>query len=403
MHSNALHEHIYAFPSLQDIALKSANILDKDAFFTYLCQRRGLEGLEIDLKPGTALLPMLSGQYALPPLFTSLRRLSITCYPEIALALPMNLKQVEQFQLDITRIPNRYAQPSDTAILKEIFAQLAHCPKLRLLKIGIEMLASDFPSSTTFPLLSGISLINLAKACPKLEDIDFLTNEWTGIDGTAISTQDFEHFCEALPGLRALNIKFDPETTEALQTSALQSLGKHCPELEVLRLKTALHLPSLPAAPRVLPGSGEPTAQDEPSTSTKTPAAPLFPHLTHLALARLNTPLTPETETSLVHAWADALQAHFPRLEILEAWGDAENVNVEALKYFLPLQEPLATTWEFLSGVEQDLWGEETEEEEVESLEEWEEWGMARDETGKPEVGGAEGDFEEREYTQAEP
>jgi len=47
---------------------------------------------------------------------------------------------------------------------------------------------------------------------------------------------------------------------------------------------------------------------------------------------------------------------HFPRLEVLETWGDWAGQDNESLNYFLPREELLASTWEFLSGVEQDLW-----------------------------------------------
>jgi hypothetical protein len=48
----------------------------------------------------------------------------------------------------------------------------------------------------------------------------------------------------------------------------------------------------------------------------------------------------------------------------------------ECLNYFLPIEEVLASTWEFLSGAEQDLWDDDEEEEDnswhsYESVDDW--------------------------------
>jgi hypothetical protein len=131
---------------------------------------------------------------------------------------------------------------------------------------------------------------------------------------------------------------------------------------------------------------------------------PLFPYLTHLALARPQNALAltpdlsgvaypesvdadlpsnvdvssvtippstvpeailpssafdPAHEEDLVRSWSHPLKTHFPALEILEAWGDWTGADNESLNYFLPIEEVLATTWEFLSGAEQDLWHDE--------------------------------------------
>jgi hypothetical protein len=191
--------------------------------------------------------------------------------------------------------------------------------------------------------------------------------------------------------------------------------------LELLRLKLSFQLPSLPvpsAVPQIqvhdAPASNPILPEEEnvseakslPHTdpifssvildpSSTTQLSPLFPRLTHLAISRpetllstLNDHLTTsyasvdgtsseivdhELEEELVRTWAHPLLTHFPCLEILEAWGDWMGHDNESLNYFLPTEEILASTWEFLSGAEQDLWddGGEDDEEELEEDENW--------------------------------
>lgn len=372
--------------------------MDKDALFRRLSQRQGLQSLQIDLDPGLALLPLLSEPHALPFPFASLRRCSIMCYPEIALVLPMHLRLIEHLQLDIARVPISPHEPSDVTIFEGMIAELSHCPELRILRIGLSSLAVDFPSSILLPRLSGSALVELSERCRNLEDISFLATEPSAIDGSSISSREFESFCKALPHLRSLSLKLQPTTASALEMSALQSLGQHCPELEILRLKVAFQLSTLTVSdstPRILISDDDFASE----ILTQLNVSPLFPKLTHLALSRPDTDLAPVSasitssvsshstsvvdptiEEDLVRSWAHAILTHFPRLEILEAWGDFSGQDNESLNYFLPMQESLASTWEFLSGIEQDLWGEDEElfEESFEkgdgwdSLEDWE-------------------------------
>ncbi|KAF2440935.1 hypothetical protein P171DRAFT_85808 [Karstenula rhodostoma CBS 690.94] len=396
VHVSALYEYLDASPAIRTIEVKLVNLTDKDALFTRLSQRQSLESLQIDLDPGLALLPLLSGPHTLPSPFASLRRCSMMCYPEIALVLPMHLRMLEELQLDIARAPISPHQPSDFTIFEDMIAELSHCPELRNLRISVGSLAVDFPSSILLPRLSGSALGQLAETCRKLEDINFLATEPSAIDGSSISSKEFESFCKALPHLRNLNLKLQPTTASTLEITALQSLGQYCPELEVLRLKVAFQLPSLPVSnttPRILINDDDVA----PEIPAQPDVSPLFPNLTHLALSRSDTDLAPVSnsftssvssrstsivdstvEEDLVRSWAHPLLAHFPRLEILEAWGDFSGQDNDSLNYFLPTQEILASTWEFLSGIEQDLW-EDDEESFEESFEEGDSWNSLED------------------------
>ncbi|KAL5389758.1 hypothetical protein DPSP01_002249 [Paraphaeosphaeria sporulosa] len=397
VHVSALYEYLDALPAIRTIEVKLVNLMDKDALFTRLSQRQGLQSLQIDLDPGLALLPILAGPYALPSPFASLRRCSIMCYPEIALALPTHLRMLEDLQLDIARVPISPHQPADFTIFEDMIAELSHCPKLRNLKIGLSSLAVDFPSSILLPRLSGSALAKLAETCPKLEDVNLLVTEPSAIDGSSISGRDFESFCKALPQLRSLSLKLQPTTASALEMTALQSLGQYCSELEVLRLKLAIQLSILPGSdsmPRILISDDDDFG---PEVLALQDVSPLFPKLTHLALSRPDTDLAPVPDTftssvssqstsmvdptveeDLVRSWAHPLLTHFPRLEILEAWGDFSGQDNECLNYFLPTQEILASTWEFLSGIEQDLWEDDVESFE-ESFEEGNSWHSLED------------------------
>ncbi|KAF2733763.1 hypothetical protein EJ04DRAFT_513016 [Polyplosphaeria fusca] len=416
VHASALFPHLLSLPSITTVETKSAGFMDVDDLFTRLSQRPGLEALEIDLDPGISLLPHFEGPNALPSPFSALKRLDIMCYPDIALAVLPHLHSLEDLQLDVCRIANGQAQDSDYVLLDNLVASLSDHPQLRSLKIGVGALAANLPTFVNLPKLTGSALIRLSTQCPRLEDVYLFAAEPWALDGSDVSAEQFGRFCACLPRLRSLSLKFHPNTAVALEEGALLSLAEHCPLLEVVRLKVACILPSL-SVPATVPqifvdGTSTPRASHlddaaeasngvdphphEPSTSllmaeSVLPAAdssdfkPLFPCLTHLAIARPESVLSmasdtftlssvshdgslsdivdPELEEDLVRAWAQPLLMHFPNLEILEAWGDWMGQDNESLNYFLPIEEVLASTWEFLSGAEQDLWDDDDEEE----------------------------------------
>ena len=413
VHAGTMFEHLDNVQSINTIEVKSAGFMSIDSLFTRLSQRAGLEALEIDLEPGIFLLPQLEGPNALPSPFSSLKRLDIMCYPEIALSLIGHLSALEELQLDICRIPEQPVQDSDFTIFDDLFAQLSsNCPHLRFFKLSVGALAFDFPSVSSFPRLTGSSLVTLAQHCPMLEVLNVFATEPSAIDGSGISSDEFDAFCKSLPQLQSLILKLLPSTASALAETALRSLGNHCHELNVLRLKIPFQLPYLPVSslvPQILVSApGTPALEldnglqsaphvcslgvTEDSSRSLDDLSPisditksveaLFPRLTHLALARPETVLAiaddsftassasyseivdPELEEELVRSWAHALLTHFPRLEILEAWGDWAGQDNESLNYFLPTEEILASTWEYLSGAEQDLWDDDEEGEE---------------------------------------
>lgn len=382
--------------SIEELGIMKANVFGKDLLFGRLSQRQGLKSLDIDLDPGLQLLPFLRNPAELSPLFPSLRNLHIMCYPEIAIALCSHLPSIERLSVDIARVPSQPFQEADASILTEILRASVHCARLRMLKINIGQLAVDLPSSTSLPTLTGEALVQLAASCPKLSDLTLLASEPAAIDASNVSSAHFEQFCEQLPELKHLSLKLHPGTTLALEECVLQSLGRHCQQLETLRLKVALQLPSLISMNATRPLSKAKDDQRKECTvaapaadyveikafATGSPPLPksLFPQLTHLAFARPQTVLSvaadtysvstvsqassgidPWIEAELVQCWAQALLRHFPKLDILEAWSDWTGHDNDSLNYFLPLQEPLASTWEFLSGIEQDLWDDGNE------------------------------------------
>jgi hypothetical protein len=399
-------------PSITDVQLMNAGFFNKDILFRHLGHRPGLKALHIDLDPGLGLLPCFSGPGALASQFVSLRQLHLMCYPELAVALLPHLPLLGQVQLEIARIPERAPQDWDMNILDHILAQLAQCCELRSLRVNVGALALDFPSAVSHPLLHGTALVELASGCPKLENINLLASEPSAIDGSMISSFQFEEFCSRLPQLSSLNMKFLPQSAIDLESTALTSLGKNCPLLETLRLKVSLHLPDLQTLRNRSPSeviekspNGCSQTNDtlrtpsitlnghehgasvhlESVTGTTTSDGPLFPFLTHVAFARPQSILSiasdaytvssnsqcssvvdPLVEEELVRTWAQPLAAHFPHLDILEAWGDWTGQDNESLSYFLPHEELLASVWDFLSGVEQDLWEDSEDAEDAE-------------------------------------
>jgi len=403
--------------SITDVCIRNTSISGKDQLFVRLSQRPGLEALEVDLDPGLQLLPYFSGPNALPVSFRSLKRLHIMCYPEIAIALPSHLQLIEELHVDIARIPNLSRQDGDMNILDDVVGGVLQCGKLQSLRINIGQVAIDFPSPLSYPRLSGTSLTKLVAGCPNLQEISFLASEPAAIDGSMISSLQFEAFCKGLPQLMSLSLKLHPQTAIELESTALESLARNCPLLETLRLKISLHIPDsqIPKKPTSLQPT-ELAIQDQTSTEEPPAASSItvpgdegntsvhiekfsgsnpsvaftFKDLRHLAFARPQSILSitsdsytassnsqassvvdPLVEQSLVRSWAQPLAAQFPRLEVLEAWGDWTGQDNEVLNYFLPREELLATTWEFLSGVEQDLWEEEGDVDEILSDSDW--------------------------------
>ncbi|KAG9196654.1 hypothetical protein G6011_01775 [Alternaria panax] len=389
-------------PSIANVRLMGAGFSGKDMLFRRLSHRPGLKALHIDLDPNLQLLPCFSGPSALITPFSSLTQLQLMCYPELAVALLPHLPLVEQVQLDIARIPERAPQDWDINVLDHILAQLAQCGELRLLRVNVGALALGFPSAVSHPLLHGTALVDLANGCPKLKNVNLLASEPSAIDGSLISSFHFEAFCRKLPRLLSLDIKLHPQSAIDLESTALASLGKNCPLLETLRLKVSLRLPDLQTLrnrsnSKVVGSSLEDTSRIDDSlrepfitvngheqgasgdlgnlAGTGTSGHALFPCLTHFAFARpqsilsiasdaytvssnsqCNSVIDPLVEDELVRSWAQPLAVHFPRLEILEAWSDWTGLDNESLNYFLPHEGLLASVWDFLSGVEQDLW-----------------------------------------------
>ncbi|KAF1954025.1 hypothetical protein CC80DRAFT_477034 [Byssothecium circinans] len=388
LHVIALYDLLDSVPSVTNIELKSTNLVGRDTLFTRLSQRPSLEGLEIDLDPGLTLVPLLSQPEA--TMFLALKRLSIICYPEVAIALPQQLSNIEELRLDISRIPSQPLHDDlDQDLLDSVLSQLTTCQNLRLLQVGISQLTEEFPSARLCPRLSGDILVKLSGFCPALEDINILVIEPSAIDGANISTEEFDAFCRNLPRLRALTLKLNPVTTVVLAVTALQSLGSHCRDLETVRLKLPCELPNLrisKAIPRIFINGQAAGGTSQPVEPPAQYVSSLFPNLTHLAIVRPKTALyTNDTysaplidadlEEDIVRSWAYPLLTHFPRLKILEAWGDYSGSESESLNYFLPTEEILASTWEFLSGVEQDLW----EGDEAEDNSSWHTWDSGED------------------------
>jgi hypothetical protein len=239
-----------------------------------------------------------------------------------------------------------------------------------------------------------------------LEELNLFASEPSALDASSISREEFEEFCQGLPHIRILNLKLDPKTSSSLAENALISLGKHCHHLELLRLRIPCLLTKLPVhsnnteatlASQVISGETLATGVDSCSVATLEPTIlPLFPRLSHLGIARPDTALfdasdsatptsepystilDPDEEAEIVRIWAVALLTHFPQIEILEAWSDWTGRDNESLNYFLPSEEVLASTWEFLSGVEQDLWEDDlAEDESWQALESSDDWDAA--------------------------
>jgi hypothetical protein len=411
VHHQALSSALDNHTTIKDVSILNTSFFGKDLLFSCLSQRAGLEALDIDLDPGLQLLPLLRDSTSSHTLFRSLRRLHVMLYPEIALELPAHLPVLEKLSLDIARIPNCPAQDSDFRILNDLLSALVQCPRLEQLKVNVGQLASDFPSFQSLPVLDGALLVKLATACSNLKDVNLLASEPAAIDASDITAAQFEEFCRLVPQLTHLSMKLHPRTALALEESALHSLARHCPRLELLRLKVALQLPSLLSRGSALhsvhnadnsstppgveknsrEGLDDETEVEHSAVASATPLNPQFPHLIHLALARSQTVLSvaastyaaslsskssslpdPWLEEELVRCWAQPLLQNFPQLDVLEAWGDWTGQDNDSLNYFLPIEEPLASIWEFLSGVEQDLW-DDGEDDLIDEPERWDE------------------------------
>ncbi|KAJ8115283.1 hypothetical protein OPT61_g3037 [Boeremia exigua] len=396
VHASFLACHLDMLPKLEEVDVLMSGIVGKDLLFGHLSKYIGLKSMAIDLDPGLRTLPLFSGPHALQKPFSTLERLQIVCDPEIALALPAHLFTLKELRLAVERQSSGEIRLSDLSILDDIITSLLVCPNLELLEVNVGNLAMGFPTAQLSLLVSGAVLVKLASCCPKLQNIDLAALDPSSIDGSGISSGHFEEFCKGLPNLEELSLKLHPTTATILQTTALPSLARHCPKLEVLRIGVPLQLPNLPlyggVSPPVAHGDVITPPQtkydqrpdshqamsstiklvaaiDTPSTSPLTASVSLFPNLIQLAFARPETLLskgseiTLAAEEDLIHAWAQSLFTHFPLLEQLDAWGDSTGRNHRSMSYILPMEDILETTWEFLSGIEQSLWEDGDEEE----------------------------------------
>jgi hypothetical protein len=388
IHASVLAYNLDALHNLEDVDVLMSNIVGKDLLFGHLSKRQGLKSLAIDLDPGLRTLPLFSGPAALHRPFSSLERLQIVCDPEVALALPSHLFTLRELRLAIERQSSGEIRLSDLSILDDVVTSLLLCPNLELLEINVGNLASGFPTAQLNLPVSGAALVKLAACCPRLRNIDLAALDPSSIDGSGISSLHFEDFCKGLPNLEELSLKLHPATATILQTTALPSLARHCPKLEVLRMGVPLQLPNLPlyggVSQRVpndiitppqtkydqRPDSHQTmsstmklvAAIDTPSATPPSSYAPLFPNMTSLSFARPETILSKgsnvslSAEEDLIHTWAQSIFTHFPLLEQLEAWGDHTGRDSRSTSYILPMEDILEATWEFLSGIEQSLW-----------------------------------------------
>ncbi|KAJ4334975.1 hypothetical protein N0V87_006468 [Didymella glomerata] len=388
IHASVLAYNLDALHNLEDVDVLMSNIVGKDLLFGHLSKRQGLKSLAIDLDPGLRTLPLFSGPAALHRPFSSLERLQIVCDPEVALALPSHLFTLRELRLAIERQSSGEIRLSDLSILDDVVTSLLLCPNLELLEINVGNLASGFPTAQLNLPVSGAALVKLAACCPRLRNIDLAALDPSSIDGSGISSLHFEDFCKGLPNLEELSLKLHPATATILQITALPSLARHCPKLEVLRMGVPLQLPNLP----LYGGVSQPVpndiitppqtkydqrpdshqtmsstmklvaAIDTPSATPPSSYAPLFPNMTSLSFARPETILSKgsnvslSAEEDLIHTWAQSIFTHFPLLEQLEAWGDHTGRDSRSTSYILPMEDILEATWEFLSGIEQSLW-----------------------------------------------
>ncbi|KAF2499154.1 hypothetical protein BU16DRAFT_503088 [Lophium mytilinum] len=339
--SSWLEENMYSVPSITSIALHTTRFTYTTPLFMHLSAYPKLASLEIEVEPGTALLPFLSEPPE--PIFTTLTSLNTMLYPEVALALLPHLHALENLQLDICRTLNHPALASDIVILDEVLNTLSSTPHLKILKIGVGSLSQGFPSLPSPLTLSGTSLRLLPMSCPDLTDITIFAAEPGTIDGSSISPSDFSAFCAGL-NLRSLSLQLHPSTTGHLSSTLLSSLGQ-CPRLTTLKIGVILDLTKLP------------------------PETPTFPNLLELSFTPpefLPQDQPTESEEAYIRRFGAGLEDHFPELEVLEAWGGEE----EDLAYVEPFENTPASVWEFLTGQPQDLWDEDDLEEGEEGYEE---------------------------------
>lgn len=397
IHASVLAYYLDSLPDLEDIDVLMSNVVGKDLLFGHLSKRQGLKSLAIDLDPGLRTLPLFSGPAALHKPFSSLERLQIVCDPEVALALPGRLFGLKELRLAIERQSSEEIRLSDLSILDDVVTSLLVCPNLELLEVNVGNLAVGFPTAQLNLPIGGAVLVKLAACCPGLRNIDLAALDPSSIDGSGISSAHFEDFCKGIPNIEELSLKLHPTTATILQTTALPSLARHCPKLEVLRMGVPLQLPNLPLYGGVSqpvphdvitppqtkhdqrPDSHQAMSStmklvatiDTPSVTPPAFHAPLFPNLTALSFARPETILSKgnnvslSAEDDLIHSWAQTLFTHFPILEHLEAWGDFTGRSDRSMLYILPMEDILEATWEFLSGVEQSLWQDGDDEEEA--------------------------------------
>lgn len=340
-------------PNIASIRICHANFIDQNLFVRHWSRNANITELELTLRfTSTSELPCFSVDPP-QPFFQSLKNLHIVCYPNVALALPRRLPLLEKAKFQIMLHSRRSGDVANLTIMDDVLATLTNCAYLQELMVIVDSTEFDFRPRSRLPTLSGTSLINLAESCNSLQSLTLAAPEPIAIDGTDITEIEFAEFCELAPKLTQLDIELHPLSATHLEESALMSLAKHCPLLEVLRLTIVLRLPRFCTDPGFV-------IDDSSGHERK-----LFPLLKRLAFARPNSiyslagksyAASTQAPTELLEHWARALPLHFPHLDTLEAWGDWSGEDSDVVCYYLPLDEPMKTIWDFFSGVEQSLW-----------------------------------------------
>jgi hypothetical protein len=152
--------------------------------------------------------------------------------------------------------------------------------------------------------ITGQEIIQLAQACPNLEELSIGNGEETSApDATGITDNIIKSLAEGFPKLRDLRLIFSSDTRPSIGAT-LTSLGRHCPELTHLIISCQRDWESIVSVPEDI-------------------RLPLLEDMNVIQSTQPTRETTADERTSAIERWTTHVETWFPLLDSLEIEGGA--------------------------------------------------------------------------------
>jgi hypothetical protein len=190
-----------------------------------------------------------------------------------------------------------------------------------------------YPSSGS--LITGQEIIQLAQACPSLEELSIGDGEATPAPGaTGITDDAIRSLAEGLPKLQTLQLVFNSNTRPSIGAT-LTSLGRHCPELTHLTISCQRDWESILSVPEDI-------------------RLPLLEGIDVYQSTEPTRETTADERMSAIERWTTHVETWFPLLDCLEIEGGSLGWELAFKDVFEDQLEGTISTEEEDEGVTYD-------------------------------------------------